>query len=47
MELEEGEKAFFAWWEKIKEHKDHYNLRNAFDAGYEAAIKDIDGETKG
>ena len=42
-----AEKAFFNWWDKIKFQKDHYNLRNAFDAGYEAAIKDIDGETKG
>jgi hypothetical protein len=45
--MELAEKAFWTWWEKIKEHKDNYNLRNAFDAGYEAAIKDIDGESKG
>lgn len=35
--MSDNEKAFFTWYEKIKEHKDHYNLRMAFDAGYEAA----------
>lgn len=35
--MDEQEKAFWAWWEKIEAHKDWYNLRNAFDAGYEAA----------
>jgi len=36
--MDEQEKAFWAWWEKIEAHKDWYNLRNAFDAGYEAAV---------
>ena len=34
--MEEGEKAFWAWWEKMKDQRDNYNLRMAFDAGYEA-----------
>ena len=36
--MDEQEKAFWAWWEKIEAHKDSYNLRMAFDAGYEAAV---------
>jgi hypothetical protein len=35
--MSEQEKAFFVWWEEIKDHKDAYNLRMAFDAGYEMA----------
>jgi len=35
--MDEQEKAFWAWWNKIEAHKDNYNLRMAFDAGYEAA----------
>ena len=34
--MTEGEQAFWAWWEKMKDRKDSYNLRMAFDAGYEA-----------
>ena len=36
--MDEQERAFWVWWEKIKANKDSYNLRNAFDAGYEAAV---------
>lgn len=34
-----SEQAFFAWYERIKEAGmlKHYNLRQAFDAGYYAA----------
>ena len=31
------EELFFKWWEEIKDHKEMYNLRMAWDAGYEAA----------
>jgi hypothetical protein len=34
--MTEKERAFFDWWEKIEQHVDLYNLRMAFDAGYEA-----------
>ena len=34
------ERAFFEWWDKIADHKEKYNLRMAFDAGYEAAMKE-------
>ena len=34
--MTEKEKAFWVWWEEIKDNKDLYNLRMAFDAGYEA-----------
>jgi hypothetical protein len=33
--MNEQEQAFFEWWQKVEPHKDHYNLRMAFDAGYE------------
>ena len=34
--VDKQEEDFFQWWEKIKADKDQYNLRMAFDAGYEA-----------
>jgi hypothetical protein len=34
--MTEKEQAFWRWWEEIKDNKDLYNLRMAFDAGYEA-----------
>jgi hypothetical protein len=40
--MSEQEKAFFAWWDKVEAHKDLYNLRMAFDAGYRAAIEDLE-----
>lgn len=30
------EEAFFQWWEKIEDNKEQYNLRMAFDAGWDA-----------
>lgn len=30
------EEAFDQWWEKIQDHKELYNLRMAFDAGWDA-----------
>lgn len=35
--MSEKETAFWAWWDKIEPYKDNYNLRMAFDAGYEAS----------
>ena len=40
--MNEQEKAFFAWWEKIQAYKDNYNLRMAFDAGYRAAMEELE-----
>ena len=40
--MSEKEAAFFAWYEKIQAYKDNYNLRMAFDAGYSAALKDME-----
>ena len=37
--MSEQEKAFWIWWAKIEAQKDLYNLRMAFDAGYEAGKK--------
>lgn len=34
--MSEKEMAFWAWWKIIEPNKDNYNLRMAFDAGYEA-----------
>lgn len=34
--IDKQEESFFQWWEKIEPHKDQYNLRMAFDAGYKA-----------
>jgi len=34
--MSEQEKAFWVWWQKIETQRDLYNLRMAFDAGYEA-----------
>ena len=39
--MTEGEQAFWAWWEKMKDQKDNYNLRMAFDAGYEAGKESL------
>lgn len=35
--MTEKEQAFWVWWEQIKDNKDLYNLRMAFDAGWEMA----------
>mgnify|MGYP003342755264 CR=1 len=37
MQITEKEQAFFDWWEKIENYEHLYNLRMAFDAGYDAA----------
>ena len=34
---DEGEQAFFEWWDKNEPYKDMLTLRMAFDAGYLAA----------
>jgi hypothetical protein len=40
--MNEQEKAFFEWWDKIERYRNNYNLRMAFDAGYQAALKDLE-----
>ena len=41
-----SEKAFFIFYDRIKEAGmvDNYNMRMSFDAGYYAAIKELEGE---
>jgi len=39
--MPEKEQAFWNWWKAIEAHKDAYNLRMAFDAGYEAGKEGI------
>jgi hypothetical protein len=39
--MSEKEAAFWDWWNKIEAYKDNYNLRMAFDAGYDAAKGDV------
>lgn len=34
--MTEKEQAFWDWWTKIEAQKDLYNLRMAFDAGFDA-----------
>jgi hypothetical protein len=34
--MSEQEKAFWVWYKKIEAQRDLYNLRMAFDAGYDA-----------
>lgn len=38
--MNEQEQAFFEWWEKVAPNKEQYNLRMAFDAGYQAAMEE-------
>jgi hypothetical protein len=40
--MNEQEKAFFAWWEKVEPYQHLYNLRMAFDAGYRAATEELE-----
>ena len=35
--IDQQEQAFWKWWDKIEPYKSQYNLRMAFDAGYQAA----------
>jgi hypothetical protein len=39
--MSEKEQAFWDWWNKIEPYKDNYNLRMAFDAGYDAGKGDV------
>jgi hypothetical protein len=34
--MDDKEKAFWTWWEKVQNYQHLYTLRMAFDAGYEA-----------
>lgn len=34
--MDNQEQAFFEWWDKIEPYKDQFNLRMAWDAGYQA-----------
>lgn len=38
--MTEKEKAFWTWWAIVEAHQNLYNLRMAFDAGYEARGKE-------
>ena len=38
--MNEQEEAFFEWWEKVSPNKEQYNLRMAFDDGYQAAMEE-------
>jgi hypothetical protein len=40
--MNEQEKSFFEWWDKVEAYQNVYNLRMAFDAGYQAALKDLE-----
>lgn len=40
--MTEKERAFFAWYKQIENNKDLYNLRMAWDAGYEAALRGLE-----
>jgi len=40
--MSEQEKAFFEWWDKVEAYQNVTNLRMAFDAGYQAALKDLE-----
>jgi hypothetical protein len=39
--MSEKEAAFWDWWNKIEPYQDRYNLRMAFDAGYDAGKGDV------
>jgi hypothetical protein len=39
-----NEKAFFEWWKKVQGREHRYTLRMAFDAGYEAAMREKKSE---
>ncbi len=39
--MSEKEAAFWDCWNKIEPYKDNYNLRMAFDAGYDAGKGDV------
>jgi hypothetical protein len=39
--MTEKEAAFWDWWKKIEPYKENYNLRMAFDAGYDAKKGDV------
>jgi hypothetical protein len=38
--MTEKEKAFWEWWAQVEAYQHLYNLRMAFDAGYEARGKE-------
>lgn len=40
MQIDAKEEAFWFWWDKIKDYEHLYNLRMAFDAGYDAGKGD-------
>jgi hypothetical protein len=44
--LMSSEKAFFKWYDYIKQMnmQDNYNMRMSFDAGYYAALKELEDE---
>ena len=44
--MKTSEQAFFAWYDRIKKAgmEDNYNMRTSFDAGYYAALKELEDE---
>lgn len=38
------EKAFFEWWKKVQDREHRCTLRMAFNAGYEAAMRERESE---
>lgn len=40
--MSDKEKAFWEWYRSIEAYKANYNLRMAWDAGYEAALKGLE-----
>jgi hypothetical protein len=42
--MEQQEKSFWEWWKKIERYQDRWNLRMAWDSGYQSALKDLKGE---
>jgi len=37
--MNQQEEAFWEWWKVVEHYKHLYNLRMAFDAGYQAAME--------
>lgn len=40
------EQSFWKWWSDVEHYQHLYNIRMAFDAGFEAALKWIDYVSK-
>lgn len=40
--MTEQENAFWEWWDEVSDREGLLNARQAFDAGYEAATKQLE-----